>query len=43
MEEDLSQFGRKIKSKTHFGNQPKNDPNDETIRFKPATKKTWIP
>ena len=41
--DDISQFGRKIKLKAHFGNQPKNDLNDETNLFKPATNKTWIP
>ena len=29
--------------RAHFGNQPKNDLNDEPNRFKPATNKPWIP
>ena len=41
--EDISQFGRKIKLRGHFGNQPKNDLNDETNLCKPATNKTWTP
>ena len=37
---DISQFGRKIKLRAHFGNQPKND---QTNFFKPVTYKTWTP
>ena len=41
--EDISQFGRKIKLRAHFGNQPKDNLDNETTRFKPATNKSWIP
>ena len=39
--EDVNQFARKIKLKTHFGNQTR--PIDETTIFKAASNKEWTP
>ena len=40
---DISNFGRKLKLRAHFGNTKTLDTNDESIKFKPPTNKTWIP
>ena len=41
--EDVTQFGRKIKLRAHFGNTNKYNLDDETIRFKPPTNQKWAP
>ena len=42
-ENDISNLGRKLKLRTHFGNTKTLDTNDESITFKPPTNKTWTP
>ena len=40
---DIANFARKLKLKAHFGNTQTLDTNNENIKFKPPTNKTWIP
>ena len=40
---EISNFGRKLKLKAHFGNTQIFETNDESIQFRTPADKAWIP